>query len=68
MHQFCAVARQLLLFAMTAAMLALAGCGDSGEDSDDDASPAGRRAPRSLFDGSTVPDQRDRVSWGQLLN
>jgi hypothetical protein len=34
------VVRRLLLLAMTAAMLTLAGCGDSGEDSDDDASHA----------------------------
>ena len=33
-----AVARRVLLFAMTAAMLTLTGCGDSGEDSEDDAS------------------------------
>lgn len=33
-----AVARRLLLFAMTAAMVTLTGCGDSGEDSENDAS------------------------------
>lgn len=38
-----AVARRLLLFAMTAAMLTLTGCGDSGEDSEDDASHASYR-------------------------
>jgi hypothetical protein len=36
-------ARRLLLFAMTAAMLTLTGCGDSGEDSEDDASHASCR-------------------------
>jgi hypothetical protein len=36
-----AVARRLLLFAMTAALLTLTGCGDSGEDSEDDASHTG---------------------------
>jgi hypothetical protein len=35
------VARRLLLFAMTAAMLTLTGCGDSGDDSEDDASHTG---------------------------
>jgi len=39
-----AVVRRLLLLATTAAMLALAGCGDSGEDSDDDASCVGCRS------------------------
>lgn len=38
-----AVARRLLLFAMTAAMLTLTGCGDSGEDSENDASHASCR-------------------------
>lgn len=38
-----AVARRLLLFAMTAARPTLTGCGDSGEDSEDDASHASCR-------------------------
>ncbi|MGO9927227.1 MAG: hypothetical protein ACLPLP_14210 [Mycobacterium sp.] len=40
-----AVARRLVTLAMTAAILSLAGCGDSGEDSETDASDTGRRAP-----------------------
>ncbi|MGO9381438.1 MAG: hypothetical protein ACLP4W_04940 [Mycobacterium sp.] len=39
-----AVARRLVTLAMTAAILSLAGCGDSGEDSETGASDTGRRA------------------------
>ncbi|HWS91943.1 MAG TPA: hypothetical protein VN306_05430 [Mycobacterium sp.] len=39
-----AVARRLATLAMTAAILSLAGCGDSGDDSGTDASDTGRRS------------------------
>jgi hypothetical protein len=43
-----AVVRRLVTFAMTAAMLSLAGCGDSGDDSDTDESHTGCRSPNQI--------------------
>jgi hypothetical protein len=48
------VARRLLLFATTAATLALAGCGDSGEASEDSAAGAGALAS-DLAGTTTIP-------------
>ena len=43
-----AVVRRLVTFAMTAAMLSLAGCGDSGDDSDTDESHTGCRSRNQI--------------------
>jgi hypothetical protein len=57
-----AVARRLLLCTMTAALLALAGCGDSGEDSEDDASCVGCR---TLAANPAAPCLTRRTGWAQ---
>jgi hypothetical protein len=65
------IARRLLLFAMTAAVLALAGCGDSGDDSEDDASHAGCRtlaADPALLATTVTGSTRWSASWAPAPN
>jgi hypothetical protein len=66
--RIAAAARGLVAFAVTAATLSLTGCGDSGDESEDDASDsvatmkhAVGKTPLPRPNGSVVPDQLDRV-------
>jgi hypothetical protein len=54
------VSRRLVAPAMAAAMLALAGCGDAYDESDDDASGAGCRALAA--DPAWYGDNRGRIN------
>jgi phosphoserine phosphatase len=54
------VVRRMAAFAMTAVMLSVAGCGDSGDDSEDDASDTGCRTLAA--DPAWYGDNRDRIN------